>query len=343
MYVHPCVSFVLPFCLHIPDDYYDILFEDELYCVKTTFIVKSKTAHSPMTSAGPWELGHDTFGRMGNTKLNIFFIRKIDLPNLSFLTKPDFTEKDLKNYNIWRDREEEYINIALKVCNRILEVYRDQDKRLDEPSFHIFPVTSADISDARFYLLDGEFERIFQGGIRPYPKGMMGISGRSPEVIQIIKEMLRRNTQVPFWRVLIRNAQNWLWREDYRLVPVEMNTAFEFAINETLNKYVKMYLYAHKPTTFLDKLILLQLFINDYRSTTGNQPIEWAPQSNQGGWRSLPSVSGRQEVVNWYLNCYLLRNKVIQEGYNNVTRIEAEQALNSTQSAINFILQLGQI
>ncbi|MDO9531678.1 MAG: hypothetical protein Q7O12_06055 [Deltaproteobacteria bacterium] len=343
MYVHPCVTFILPFCLHIPDDYYDILHEDDLYRAKTTFIVKSETAHSPMTSAGPWGLGHDTFGRMGNTKLNIIFINKIELPNLSFFTKPDFTEKDLIKYNIWRDKEEDYINIALKVCNRILEVYRDQDKRLDEPSFHIFPVTLADISDARFYLLDEEFKRIFYGGIRPYPKGMMGISGRTPEVIKIIKEMLVSNTQVPFWRVLIRNAQNYLWRENYRLVPVEMNTAFEFVINETLNKYIIMYLYKQKPTTFLDKLILLQFFINDYRSIMGNKPIEWAPQSNQGGWRSLPSVSGRQEVVNWYLNCYLLRNKVIHEGYNNVTRVEAEQALNSTESAITFIFELAKI
>jgi hypothetical protein len=51
------------------------------------------------------------------------------------------------------------------------------------------------------------------------------------------------------------------------------------------------------------------------------------------GWRTLVQT----ELKKWHDDCYNLRNKVIHEGYNKVTRQEAIKAYEASLLAINYI------
>jgi len=345
MLAHPCVRFVLPFCIHIPDGMYDAIVDKQRYQIGVVFLTNKETPYTPMTSGGRWEIHHDAFGRTGNTELSVVFSTPMENPELGVLTKPvsEISIEDNQILDQWRLTEEGFILTAVKVSNRLLEVYRDQDaNNAGEPSFHIFPITEYDISNVRFCLLDQDYKEVFQGGLRPYFKSSLALSGRAHEVIQNVKNFLLSDAPIPIWRILLRHAQNWLWRADYRLVPVEMNTAFEIVSDEMLTRYVGLMSYQKDISrlNFLDKLILIQRLSNDYRKISGKPPLVWAPSDNRNGWDGFLSVQGRQEIAAWYQHCYLLRNEAVHKGLV-VKKTYAETAILVTEAAIEFLRNLG--
>jgi hypothetical protein len=51
------------------------------------------------------------------------------------------------------------------------------------------------------------------------------------------------------------------------------------------------------------------------------------------GWKTL----NHQELNKWYKTCYLLRNRVIHEGYNKVSREDAIRSYEGALAGINYI------
>ncbi len=53
------------------------------------------------------------------------------------------------------------------------------------------------------------------------------------------------------------------------------------------------------------------------------------------GWKGLEDP----DIIQWYISCYKLRNRVIHRGYNGVSADEAKAALDATEQAISMIEQ----
>jgi hypothetical protein len=148
-------------------------------------------------------------------------------------------------------------------------------------------------------------------------------------VIANIEALLTSGDVIPIQRELISSAQNHLWRGVYRLVPVEVNTAFESFVPEMITKI--------DPTVNIvplrdlySKILKLQEVLSTALSATGTASWFSAPS---GGWRTLTD----QKLAAWYSDCYLLRNRVIHEGYSTVTQSEAQASLDSMLIARKYI------
>lgn len=66
---------------------------------------------------------------------------------------------------------------------------------------------------------------------------------------------------------------------------------------------------------------------------SGYSSVIWFNNPPQTGWQTLH----QQELKTWHDDCYILRNKVIHEGYNRVTREEAIKGYEGAVTAINYI------
>ncbi|MHC1781460.1 MAG: hypothetical protein AB9891_01635 [Anaerolineaceae bacterium] len=217
----------------------------------------------------------------------------------------------------------------------MLEVYRDFDiNSIGERSFHVIPLVKSDIYDIRLSVLDEELNPI-EGIVIRWPffqsMGFSSAVERKPEVISEIRSLLRDGTSLPIYRELLISAQNNIWRGQYRLVPVEANSAFEsfvpkiiFLLDKTVNRTELKDLYS--------KLLKLEEVLSIALRSSSNSEVAWFTLPADG-WKTLI----QSELLNWYSDCYLLRNKVIHEGYNKVTNDEAKKSYTATISAINYI------
>lgn len=154
---------------------------------------------------------------------------------------------------------------------------------------------------------------------------------RDAAVIADIDAMLKSGDAIPVQRELVSSAQNHLWRGVYRLVPVEANTAFESFVPEMITKI--------DPTANItplqdlySKLLKLQEVLSTALSAAGLETVSWF-SAPSGGWKTLIA----QKLVAWHSDCYLLRNRVIYEGYSTVTQSEAQASLDAMLVARQYI------
>ena len=328
MCAYPVVSYVLPYCIHVPEGRYFIRFKGGQYYLKNIFLEGGKRPDGSVISGPAVEIFNDVFGRAGNTKFTIYFL-----------------DINITNNQIPLLEEMHYLRIALEVGNRFLSVCRDQDVNSSGiTSFHIIPVTVNDVTMKEIGLADENFNMIPNTcSIMPLP-GEVAVGPevvqRSQEVIDNIVYMLESDITIPIWRILIRSAQNHLWRAEYRIVPIEVNTAFEGVINHELHHYLQLtgvtkYIYE---SNLLSRIEMLQKYSNKYRVNKGKQPLEWV--NTKDGWKKL---SGVNEIIDWYNKCYILRNRIIHESVVNISGLEAKESLDSAIKAINFIKGLSRI
>jgi hypothetical protein len=316
----PGVSFIIPFRVYMPENFYTVKIGNRQVKIKPQALPPVIINKGPQAHGANVEFSHDIFGYAGRTLFHILLDQEIDISTEE--GKRDFAAKD-----------KTFIQDAIITVNRFLEVYKDQDKNnLGEKSFHIVPIVMAEVSDVRIVPVkddQSEEQSICIRILSLRPIGFGSATQRSPEIINAITDLLKDGTKIPIYRELLSSSMNVIWRSQYRLCPIESNTAFESFVSE-----ITLFLEpsAIPPENLFDKLVLLESVLNQKLISKSLAAISWfTPQKN--GWGSLLDPI----LVDWKIKCYKLRGQVIHKGYSQVTLNEAEDSYKSSLGAINYI------
>jgi hypothetical protein len=320
--IKPGVEFIAPFRVYVPEEFFEVQLEGKTFLVKPVPLPPATLSEGVQVHGKDIEISHDIFGYAGRTKFSVVIDLEIDISCTNWK-------------NTFCDNEALYIKMSLSSVNRFLEVYRDQDKNgLGEKSFHIIPLVKSDLYNFRLVAIDEQFNEVEDFAIMMPAFHRMGFGTavqREPEITNNIKMLLKSGNSIPIYKDLLYSALNYIWRGQYRLAPVEANTAFEnflpeiiYRIDQNFNRSEILNLY--------DKLIRLQGILSLKLINSGYSSVAWFTNPPTG-WKTLH----QQELKTWYDDCYLLRNKVIHEGYNGVSKEDAVKAYEGAITAINYV------
>ena len=322
MIIKPGIEFIAPFRIYLPEDFFEVTLGEKVSLVKPSALPPVQVNEGIQMHGKNIEISHDIFGHAGRTKFAIIIDEEIDIGSERW--KKDFV-----------DNESLFIDVALMSVNRMLEVYRDQDRnKLDEKSFHIIPLVKSDLYDFRIVAVDEKLNEIEGFVIRKPAFHRVGFGAtveRKPEIISAIRKLLKDGTPLPVYRELMNSAINYIWRGQYRLVPVEANTALESFIPDIIH-LLDPSVDRSELTKLYKKLLKLEEVLSAALNRSNQNAISWFTKPPDG-WKTLVQC----ELKKWYDECYSLRNKVIHEGYNNVSRQDAIKAYEASLSAINYV------
>lgn len=305
----------LPFCLYLRDGLYKIVVPD-LHATDPVIILLSKFRR-PIEKidyktfwqaelVGRGELWNDPYGTFRRTTAVVV------LP-------PSVITSDLNSYRQgFSDELEIIINSSVQAINRLLSVYRYVTNDTYMP-----------------YVKREDVTNTFQiGNCTINPDGTLSGNGREmgsetrltntrpdyDETIHTaINRLLTTVEAIPLYEEFMMSARSFLEHQSWRVAVIEVQTAFEVFVNETIRKY---YL-GRKPIRTVNE-ILQSNFKNLLRS-------------------HLPSVVGKSfnrgdtPYDRWNSNSYLLRNKVVHEGYNP-TPNEAIEAVLGVEFALEYLI-----
>jgi hypothetical protein len=126
---------------------------------------------------------------------------------------------------------------------------------------------------------------------------------RSEDILKKIKDKLMTEDPIPLETLLLRSAQNHLWRGEYWQVPLEMNIAFETVVTNVLMKAMKLLNEIHPiPEAFFDRLVHTQKYVNRLRRKNGLEEIQWLDDKCKGwkNFRACPERDRLKFCVNGY-------------------------------------------
>lgn len=316
------IEFTAPFRIYLPERFFGVRLFGQGAQVKAVALPPVSVNSGVQVSGRNVEIPHDIFGFAGRTRFYVVLDQAIDT-----------THED------WKARvcadDHKILALAIKFVNRVLEVYRDSDRSsLGAESFHIVPLVRQDLSGVRIVVVDAELNEFPDFAITwPvfYSVGMGGAVDRPAQVVTEIENALLTGIPVPVERELVSSARNHMWRQLYRFVPVEVNTAFESFVPLVISKLDPL---VNLPDT-LDlyrKLLKLEGVISDRLTAKGEPALSWFSTPSDG-WKTLIHPT----LLRWHSDCYCLRNKIIHRGYNNVQREEADHALQAMLAACTYI------
>jgi hypothetical protein len=143
--IRPGVEFIAPFRIYLTEKFFTVNIESGNSLVKPIAIPPISTEEGVQVHGRQIEISHDIFGFAGRTKFAVMLDYEIDVK--------------LANWKqAFSDKEAVFIDLALFSVNRMLEVYRDQDRNnLNEKSFHVIPLVRTDLSDIRLVAVDDSF------------------------------------------------------------------------------------------------------------------------------------------------------------------------------------------
>lgn len=321
MAIKPGIEFIAPFRIYLPEEFFEVTLEGRISLVKPIAVPPIHVAGT-QTHVRDIEVSHDIFGYAGRTQFAVVIDEEIDI-------KSDNWKKNLA------DNEFRIIDLALMSVNRMLEVYRDQDRNnLDEKSFHVMPLVKTDIYDIRLFALNENLNEVEGFVVREPSFHRVGFGPsveRKPEIVAEIRKFLKDGSSLPIYRELMNSALNYIWRGQYRLVPVEANTALESFIPEIIHLLDPSVNRSELKDAY-PKLRKLEDILSVALRNSNQNTVSWFTKPPDG-WKTL----AQNEFQKWYDDCYCLRNKVIHEGYNHVTRQEAIKAYETSLSAINYV------
>lgn len=316
---YPAISFIAPFRIYVPDTFFDVKMSFGTSQVKAQPLPAVGVAGASQVHGPNVEIAHDIFGFAGRTKFYVVLDEVIDVQ------APDWKAKVCDSDSIFFVR-------ALESVNRLLAVYRDRDvDGAGQDSFHILELVRGDVSDIRLVVLDDGLMQhddlvISWPGFHRMGFGQ-AVVRPDISIAQIARD-LANATPIPVQRELLTSARNHLWRGPLRLVPVEANTAFEaFAFNAL--KAADAASQTSETAGFFEKLVALDRALQ--AAHCGRVP-SWFDRA-QSGWRGLDC----DELLPWHRDCYVLRNKIVHEGYSAITTEEARNALEAASAAIAFV------
>lgn len=319
---HPAVQFVAPYRVYIPDVFFAVRTNEGNVRVKAVPLPPIRSAGASQVHGAGVEIPHDIFGFAGRTMFFVLLSQAVDIADPAWKQKICGHDRAL-------------VDSSLRAVNRVLEVYRDKDvNSIGIRSFHVLPLVRSDLSDVRLVVVDDELNEIPDFAVSWPGFRTMGFGStvqRDAKVTADITTYLRDGIPIPIHQELMSSAQNSYWRGQYRLVPVEANTAFEtFALSALLRLDPQNSL--PDSSDLLSKFNALEAAIVAHSRRRGTVPPAWFDRSIPG-WRGLSCP----ELLEWHANCYSLRNRVIHRGYNSVTDAEASAALGSTSNVLTYV------
>jgi hypothetical protein len=318
----PGIECIAPFRIYLPERFYEVKVENSTSLVKPIPLPPIGVNEGPQVHGRNIEISHDIFGYAGRTRFTVILDYAIDINSENW--KHDFA-----------DKESVFINLAVMSINRMLEVYRDRDRNnLNEKSFHVVPLVQTDLSDFRLFAVDKCFNEVEGFVIRKPSFHRVGFGSaveRKQEIIDEIQILLQDGTPIPIYRELFSSALNYIWRGMYRLVPVEANTAFEGFVPEIIHLLDPTANRSQLPSIY-EKLLKLEDVLSLALVQVREGIITWFTKP-RNGWKTLY----QQELKTWYNDCYCLRNRVIHEGYNKVSREEAIRSYEGAVAVVNYI------
>lgn len=319
---HPAISFVAPYRIYLPDEFFEVLVGGSSARVKAVPLPSIATTSDAQVQGRNVEVLHDIFGFAGRTMFYVVLGESVDISDPGW--KQDICARD-----------HEIVASALCVVNRVVAVYRNLDvNRIGVPSFHAIELVRGDLSDISLFVVDEEFNQISDFAVTWPGYRTIGFGEavtREAKIVDTIRTCLASGTEIPIERELLSSARNHHWRQQLRLVPVEANTSFESYVFSALKRvapgaFLPDSINLVKKLQELDSLFAMAAAKN---SKTFSRWFEPAVQ----GWKGLNCAV----LKNWYSGCYELRNRVIHEGYNAVTDGEADAAIKHTMAAISMI------
>lgn len=315
------VEFIIPFRVYLPKQFLKVRLDNRIYNVMLE-PMPPETIPNGLNSHGEnLELSYDIFGYAGRTKFLIVLDYEITLDS----------ENDKR---LFVDKEQIFVEEAIKATNRVIEVYRDQDyNNLGQKSFHVIPIVRNDLKIIRLFPVDESYNQV-EGLVIVRPVGLVGFGNavtRNENIKNEIEKLLFEGTPIPVYRLFLDSARNSLWRGVFRLVPVEANTAFESFIPEIF-KLIDSTCSDISEDSLFQKIIKLHDVINSKLSEKGIPLLQWFNYPKDG-WKSLYEPS----LLEWKIKCYELRNKVIHQGYNSVYVNEAKEAFDASLNVIGYI------
>ena len=319
---HPAVQFIAPYRIYVPDRFFTVQSDNGAAKVKAVPLPPIQSVGASQVHGSNVEIIHDIFGFAGRTNFFVVLDQEVELSDSTWKTKIC-------------DQDHAIVGAALRAVNRLLEVYRDRDiNRIGVRSFHVLPLVRGDLSDVGLVVVDDHLNQVPEFAITWPGFRTMGFGAavlRDDGVASDIETHLKENIAVPIHRELMSSARNYLWRGQYRLVPVEANTAFEtFSLSALLRVDPNNAL----PDTsdVYKKLISLQAAISLIAPQKAKVPVVWFDASIPG-WKGLLNPA----LLQWHAACYTLRNKVIHRGYNSVQESEAKASIEATIGAMKYI------
>lgn len=316
------VEFIAPFRIYLPDRFFTVTTDAGTAEVKAIPLPPESHAGGVGVHGARVEISHDLFGYAGRTKFCLVLDEEVDV------SVQDWKSKIASRDHVIRD-------LAIRYANRVIEVYRDRDRNgLGEESFHVVPLVRGDLNRIRICVVDEHLHE-YPNFVITWPTfasvGMGTSVERDSAVIADIETVLKSGDPIPIQRELVSSAQNHLWRSVYRLVPVEANTAFESFVPEMIARIDPTVSITGLKNLY-SKLLKLEDIISTALSAVSIGTISWF-SAPSGGWKTLTD----QKLAAWYSDCYLVRNRIIHEGYSTVTRNEAQASLDTMLIARQYI------
>lgn len=316
------IEFIAPFRVYLPDCFFVVNLDGQSVEIKSIPVPPRKLQSGVQVHGSNIEIQHDIFGFAGRTKFCLILDETVEV-----------SSSDWKRSVA--DRDKEILSKGIKFVNRLLEVYRNCDKNsLGQASFHIVPLVRADLSSIRIVVVDSELNE-YPSFVVTWPTfhsvGMGKATQRDANIEGEIRRVLESGEPIPIERELISSARNHLWRGIYRLVPVEANTSFESFVPMAIMLIDPSVNISELPNLY-SKILKLQEVLNARLNGSSKKGVSWF-SSPANGWKTLIESN----ISRWYNDCYILRNRVIHEGYNAVTEQEATDSLGSMITAKHYI------
>jgi hypothetical protein len=216
------------------------------------------------------------------------------------------------------ERDEELKRWALTVINRLLDVYR-----YATGESHINSISRIELqvdSVSRALKEDGTLEepnRETLIGFDPGPNRWL-TQARTEPIPEEARQFLREGAELPIPTVLHLNAEREYILENYRIVVVEAETAFEALVDEVVARYYRSQGLSKAQVD--NKLEAgLQGLINDHLPRCCRRPF-----------------AGTAEHAAWASDLYQLRNNVVHDGVS-VDASQARRALDAAEQALSWI------
>ncbi|MGQ0377249.1 MAG: hypothetical protein ACT4OW_07090 [Nitrososphaerota archaeon] len=301
------VYFDLPIGIPIPEFENQKIVLDAFEC-----LISITHQHPPPKSQlsyvfkGNTFLDNDHWGRSLFTKIKIEFIHT---PPVDFNT----------NFN------EEIFERGILVVNRLLNVVRS----LVTEHYVVQHIIKEDIEGFQTKHFDLNDEEIVGAGVVATTNGSLklivgGFNVDDNKKTEIFS-MLENNITIPIHRELLRNANESLFLENYRVAIIEAESAVEVLIITILRRG---FLNDGKTPEDTDKMLLSTGFKN-----LKNDHLKKFTHSD---------FTSTSIHVDWEEKCYELRNKVVHQGmpadYN-----KTREAIESATNAINLLEKISAI
>ena len=300
------LEFDLPFLINLPDDHY--------YVKYAGLDVEVRLRHVPVSSPGRGlqpgvafspdaHIIGDRWGRLAYTKLNIVFNHEIYV-KFHILIHTYLLQK------------------SVELVRRILEVCR-----IVTGDHYIHDITGADIMtynishyDLNGNKMPGDLTGFLGSGVTLTTGGADNISA---DKLDVIKDMLEKDTKIPLNQELLLNAGDYYFYGNYKVAVIEAETAFEIFIHEFVSKH---YRSKHKPENDIKNILeqtgFKNLLIDHIRIL------------------SKFDFANSTQYSNWEKNTYELRNKIVHQGKKDVSADGSLKAISTVSGTISFLNNL---